>query len=131
MMGTSIEIQFPDSIAEIDSAGVKKILAGVLDFSKRSANEIYMESLPEPIREGILAKKAVVGMDREQVLMAVGQANDKVRYTKDDVDYEEWIYGKPPGVIRFVRFAGAKVSAIDEHYAGISGSIAREGGAIK
>jgi hypothetical protein len=71
-------------------------------------------------------------MDREQVLMAVGQPASKVRYTKDDVDFEDWIYGHPPGVIQFVKFAGAKVKEIEEHYGGIGGSVAAaDNGKIK
>lgn len=127
MMGTSIEIKFPDSIGDIDSAAVKKILAGVLDFDKHTAIETYLESLPAPIKEAIKAQKVIVGMDREQVLLAVGAPVNKVRETKDDVDYEDYIYGKPPGIMRFVKFAGAKVSKIDEYYVGIGASAADTG----
>lgn len=122
MAGASIEIRFPDSIGDIDAPGVKKILAKVLDFDKHSAVESYLDSLPAPIREAINAKKVIVGMDREQVLMAAGTPVNKVRENKDDVDYEDWIYGRPPGIIRFVKFAGAKVASVDEFYAGINGS---------
>jgi hypothetical protein len=125
--GTSIEIRFPDAIGDVDAAAVKKILAKVLDFDKHTAIESYLESLPEPIREAIKAQKAVVGMDREQVLLAVGSPLRKVRETKDDVDFEDWIYGKSPGVIRFVRFAGAKVAEIKEYYVGVNGSTADTG----
>jgi hypothetical protein len=131
MVGTSIEIKFPESIGSIDAAGVKKILAKVLDFDKHSSTEQYIDSLPEPIREAIKAKKAVVGMDREQVLMALGPPVSKSRQTKDDVDYEDYLYGKPPGVMTFVTFAGAKVSKIYESYAGINGSTADNSGPIK
>ena len=127
MAGTSIEISFPDSIGGVDSAGVKKLLAKVLDFDKHTAIENYLDSLPEPIREAIKAGKAAIGMDREQVLLAIGRPRDKVRTTKEDVDYEDWIYGKPPGIVRFVKFAGAKVVEIQEFYAGIGGSTADTG----
>lgn len=129
--GSSIEIKFPDSIGSIDAAGVKKILAKVLDFDKHSSVENYIDTLPEPIREAIKAKKAVIGMDREQVLMALGTPVRKSRETKDDVDYEDYLYGKPPGVITFVTFAGAKVSKIYESYAGLNGSTADNSGPIK
>ena len=131
MAGASIDIGFPDSIGDIDSAGVKKILAKVLDFDKHTAIESYVESLPEPIREAIKAQKVIVGMDKEQVLMAAGTPVRKVRETKEDVDYEDWIYGKQPGIIRFVKFAGAKVTSVDEFYAGINGSTADNSGPIK
>jgi hypothetical protein len=131
MAGTSIEIKFPESIGAIDASGVKKILAKVLDFDKHTSTENYIDSLPEPIREAIKAKKVIVGMDREQVLMAMGTPVKKSRETKDDVDYEDFIYGKPPGVMTFVTFAGAKVSKIYESYAGINGSTADNSGPIQ
>lgn len=127
MMGTSIEISFPDSIGDVDSAGVKKLLAKVLDFDKHTAIENYLDSVPEPIREAIKSNKIIPGMDREQVLLAAGTPVRKVRETKEDVDYEDWIYGKPPGIMRFVKFAGAKVESVQEYYAGINGSTAETG----
>lgn len=130
-IGTSIEIKFPKTIGDIDAAGVKKILASVMDFSTHTSVELYMESLPEPTREAIKAKKAIVGMDREQVLLALGTPGKKSRETKDDVDYEDWIYGKQPGIFRFVTFAGAKVVNIKEFYVGLNGNAGGEQGPIK
>jgi len=129
--GTSIEIKFPDSIGDIDSKGVKKILAQVLNFDTHSAVETYTESLPQPVQDAIKAQKAIVGMDQEQVILAMGPNARKVRTTKDDIDYEEWIYGKPPGVITFVKFQGSKVVDVKEDFAGIGGSIADTSGPIK
>ena len=122
--GTSIEIKFPDSIEDIDSKGIKKILAQVLNFDKRTAVESYRESLPQPIQEAIKAQKAIVGMDQEQVALAMGSPVGKVRFTKDDVDYEQYNYGKPPGVMTFVIFSGSKVVEVKESLATINGSIA-------
>jgi len=127
MAGASIEISFPDSIGDVDSAGVKRILAKVLDFDKHTAIENYIDSLPEPIREAIKAQKVIEGMDREQVLMAIGSPLRKSRETKDDVEYEDYIYGKAPGIIRFVKFGGAKVVQIQEFYVGINGSTSNPG----
>ncbi len=127
MAGASIEISFPESIGDVDAAGVKKILAKVLDFDKHTAIESYMDSLPEPIREAIKAQKVVEGMDREQVLLAIGSPLRKSREVIDDVDYEDYIYGRAPGIMRFVRFAGAKVSRIQEFYVGVNGSTSTTG----
>jgi hypothetical protein len=125
--GTSIEIKFPDSIEDIDSKGVKKMLASVLNFDKRTAVETYTESLPAPIQEAIKANKTIVGMDQEQVILAMGNIKNVVRTTVDDVEYEEWIYGQPPGVMTFVKFQGSKVVEVREFAAGIGGSIATTG----
>jgi len=125
--GTSIEIKFPDSIQDVDSKDVKKMLASVLSFDLHSAVETYVESLPAPVQEAIKAEKAIVGMDQEQVILALGNNARKVRTTKDEVDYEEWIYGQAPGVITFVKFQGSKVVEVTEYLGTINGSFATTG----
>ena len=50
------------------------MLQPVLDFEKSSVTENYVDTLPEPIKEAVKAKKAIEGMNRDQVLLAVGQA---------------------------------------------------------
>ena len=38
---------------------------------------------------------------------------------KDGVDFEDWVYGTPPGKIVFVTFEGDKVVKVKEDYAGL------------
>ena len=97
----------------------------ILDFNKESVNENVFESLPEPIKEAVRAKKAVVGMNRDQVLLAVGKPVRKTRENKDGTEYEDWIYGEPPGRVSFVTFAGDKVVKVKDTYAGLGGSISQ------
>ena len=53
----------------------------------------------------------IVGMDRDQVLLAIGKPRHKERNVSDDgTEIEDWIYGDPPGKITFVTFAGSKVT---------------------
>lgn len=122
--GTSILLKFPGEIGELTSADVKKMLAPVLDFDKHSATESYAEALPPEVKQAILDKKPMEGMDRDQVLLALGRPLRKSRENKDGVDYEDWIYGQPPGRVTFVTFAGPKVVKIKDTYAGLGGSIA-------
>lgn len=122
--GTYIVLKFPDAIGELTSNDVKKMLAPVLDFEKHSATENYAETLPPEVKQAISEKKAIEGMDRDQVLLALGRPLHKSRENKDGVDYEDWIYGQPPGRVTFVTFAGPKVVKIKETYAGLGGSIA-------
>jgi hypothetical protein len=56
--------------------------------------------------------------------MALGPPDGKSRETKDGVEIEDWIYGRPPGRVMFVTFAGAKVMKVKETYAGLGGTIA-------
>jgi hypothetical protein len=122
--GTNIVLKFPDAIGEINSGDVKKILAPVLEFEKHSATENYADTLPPEVKQAIAEKKPIEGMDRDQVLLALGRPLHKSRENKDGVDYEDWIYGQPPGRVTFVTFAGPKVVKIKETYAGLGGSVA-------
>jgi hypothetical protein len=96
----------------------------VLDFEKHSVTENYVDTLPPEIKQAIEQKKPVEGMDRDQVLLALGKPLRKSRETKDGVDYEDWIYGEPPGRMTFVTFAGPKVVRVKDTYAGLGGTIA-------
>ena len=122
--GTSIEILFGKPLEPIKSAEVKKLLAAVLDFEKRSATEIYAQSLPPEIKKAVEEKKAIEGMDREQVLLAMGRPRHKSRETKDGMELEDWVYGQPPGRIVFVTFNGDKVIRVKESYAGLGTQVA-------
>ena len=66
----------------------------------------------------------IEGMDKEQVMLAVGRPRNKQRETKDGVELEDWIYGQPPGKITFVTFSGNKVIKVKDAYAGLGGSTA-------
>jgi len=122
--GTAIALTFGGPIGEVTSTEIKKMLRPILDFEKSSSTEIYVEELPEPIKEAVKAKKAVVGMNRDQVLLAVGRPVRKTRESKEGAEFEDWIYGEPPGRVTFVTFTGDKVVKVKETYAGLGGSIA-------
>ena len=123
--GTSIALLFGGPVPEVKADEIKKILTPVLDFDAQTAADNYVEKLPEPIQKAIKANKAIVGMDRDQVLLAIGKPRHKERnVTNDGAETEDWIYGDPPGKITFVTFVGAKVTRIKEDYADIGGSTA-------
>jgi hypothetical protein len=122
--GTSVALVFDGPIGQVTSAEVKQMLKPVLDFEKESASESHLENLPEPIKEAIRQQKAIVGMTRDQVLIAVGRPFRKSRETKDGKEIEDWIYGEPPGRVTFVTFTGDKVIRVKETYAGLGGSVA-------
>lgn len=123
--GTNIVILFPKPLASgIKSAEVKKLLAPVLDFEKRSATQLYSESLPPEIQKAIKDKKVVEGMDKEQVVLALGRPAHKSRETRDGMELEDWVFGTPPGRIVFVTFNGNKVVKVKEDYAGLGTEVA-------
>jgi hypothetical protein len=122
--GTAIVIKFKDSIGDITSAQLKKLLAPVLDFEKHSASENYIDTLPPETQQAIKEKKAIEGMDQDAVILALGRPLRKTRETKDDTEQETWQYGEPPGRVIFVTFAGPKVIRVRDTYAQMGGSVA-------
>ena len=122
--GTEIALKFPASIPSITPDQVKKYLSPLLDFDKRSATEQYVASLPPEIKKAVEEKKPVEGMDRDQILLALGHPRQKIRQSREGIDYEDWVYGQPPGKITFVTFKGSKVVKVVDSYAGLGGSTA-------
>jgi hypothetical protein len=122
--GTTIALRFGEPIGETTSAEIKKMLQPVLDFNQQSATEQYTATIPPEVKKAIEEKKVMIGMDRDQVVMALGKPVHKSRETKDGVENEDWIYGNPPGRMTFVTFTGPKVTKIKETYAGLGGSVA-------
>jgi hypothetical protein len=121
--GTSIAILFHKPLEPMKASEIKKMLAPVLDFEKHSVTEIYSESLPLETQKAIKDKRVLVGMDHEQVRMAVGQPQHKSRETKDGLEVEDWVYGTPPGKITFVTFSGDKVITVKDAYAGLGSQV--------
>jgi hypothetical protein len=121
--GTYIDLIFHKPMENLTSAEVKKILAPVLDFDKRSAVTLYSETLSPEMQKAIAEKHVLVGMDRDQVLLVLGHPDHKYRETKDGVESEDWILGTPPGKVTFVTFAGSKVTKVKDEYAGLGGQV--------
>lgn len=119
-LGTNIEINFHKPMENLTSGDVKRILAPLMEFDAHSVTTIYSETLPPEKKQAITEKRAIEGMTREEVLLAMGHPLRKYRETtKDGVDEEDWIYGEPPGKITFVTFAENKVIKVKEQYAGL------------
>ncbi|HYZ86148.1 MAG TPA: hypothetical protein VE621_17185 [Bryobacteraceae bacterium] len=122
--GTTIALLFHKPLTAMPASELKKLLAPILDFEKRSATEQVLDSLPPEIKQAVVDKRAVEGMDRDQVIMAIGKPRTKTRETKEGVDLEDWIYGMAPGRVTFVTFEGNKVVKVKETYAGLGGQTA-------
>ncbi len=122
--GTTVALRFGEPIGEMTSADVKKMLQPVLEFEKQSVTEQHIDNLTPEVKAAVENKKVIEGITRDEVIMAVGKPVRKSREAKDGVDYEDWIYGQPPGRVMFVTFSGAKVVKVKETYAGLGGTIA-------
>lgn len=123
--GTHIALVFPNSVPSLKAADIRQMLSPIFDFEKHTATEQYVEKLPEPIKQAIKEQRVIDGMDRDQVLLAVGKPVSKTRETNQDGDeVEDWIYGQPPGKVTFVTFNEGKVVKVQESYANIGGRTA-------
>jgi hypothetical protein len=111
--GAEMTLQFSKDIPEMNAEELRKLLSPVLDFSVKSAAEVYAETLPPKIRDAIKNHEVLVGMNREMVVAAKERPPQKDR-EKDDKgkEYEEWIYGTPPQDVIFVRFYGDEVTQV-------------------
>jgi len=119
--GSSIALVFPGSVPSLSVDQIKQILTPLFDFSKHSATQNYVESLPAPIQKAIKEQRAIEGMNAEQVMLAMGHPKHKSREANDGAETEDWIYGEPPGKITFVRFSEGKVIRVHDDYANIGG----------
>jgi hypothetical protein len=114
--GATFYLDFGRALPNLSSDDLKRYLSVVLDFSKqRSASVQWASTLPPKIQQAIAEKRPDVGMDREEILAAMGRPDRKVRERDaDGNDTEDWIYGHPPAKTVFVRFEGDKVVQIDQ-----------------
>jgi hypothetical protein len=119
--GSNLALVFPKGVPSTNVNEIKAMLAPIFDFSNHSATETYVETLPEPIKKAIHEQHAIEGMNREQVMLALGRPKSKTRESRDGDELEDWIYGEPPGKVTFVTFAEGKVTKIRENYANIGG----------
>jgi hypothetical protein len=114
--GSTLILDFGRPLPDMTPDEVKEMLGTFLDFSRqRSATQNWVDTLPPEIQQAIKDRKAIVGMDREMVIAALGRPEKKVREKDEDgMETEDWIYGNPPGKTIFVKFAGDKVISVKE-----------------
>ncbi|HZU33315.1 MAG TPA: hypothetical protein VFB79_19525 [Candidatus Angelobacter sp.] len=108
--GSAFTLEFKKHVPEMTGAELKKLLSPVLDFSVKSAAQVFAETLPPKIRDAVKNHEVLVGMNHDMVVMAKDRPPQKVR-EKDSKgkEYEDWIYGTPPQDVVFVRFVGDEV----------------------
>ena len=103
-----------DKSAEITPERVRALLAPVLDFGSISQAEAYQKNLSPVLAAALKEHRALVGMDRDMVMAAMGRPPRRLRETGEGREYEEWIYGSPPQEMQFIRFVRGKVVRIEQ-----------------
>ncbi len=103
-------------VPNLSADQLKSDLSPFLDFSKHSAARNWVDTLPPKFQKAIKAHQAVVGMDQEMVIAAMGIPDKKVRqWDPEGRETEDWIYGLPPSPSTFVTFAGENVIRVKQY----------------
>jgi hypothetical protein len=112
-VGSRMTLVFNKFVPEMTAAEVRKLIIPMIDFSLKTPVEAFADTLPPKLKGAVLNHEVLVGMNREMVLKAVGQPDQKVRETDGQMPFEEWIYGQPPHEVQFVRFNGNRVIRLE------------------
>jgi hypothetical protein len=112
-IGARMTLVFDKFVPEMSAFQVRKLIAPMIDFSLKTPAEAYADTLPPKLKGAVLNHEVLVGMNREMVLKAVGQPDQKVREMDGQTPFEEWIYGTPPHEVQFVRFNGNRVIRLE------------------
>ncbi len=115
--GGTLILDYGRPVPDLSADDVMTALQMFLSFSKeQSAAVNWVDTLPSQFKNAIKDQKAVVGMDHEMVLAALGRPDHKVRERDPDgTETEDWIYGNPPARTTFVTFTGDKVVRVKEY----------------
>src|ERR1700682_2606985 len=115
--GSTIFLEFNKSVPDLTPEELKQLLTPFLDFAKqRSASVQWVDTLPPEMKKAIQERRPVLGMDREEVVAALGKPEHKVRERDTEGnEIEDWIYGQPPSKTVFVRFMGDRVTRIKQY----------------
>jgi hypothetical protein len=115
--GGTIYLQFGKNVPDLSPDDLKGLLTPFLDFAKeKSASVQWFDTLPPEMKKAITDRQPVVGMDREEVVAAIGKPDRKVRERDaQGNDTEDWIYGHPPEKTVFVHFTGDRVTVIKQY----------------
>jgi hypothetical protein len=114
--GSTLFLEFGTAVPDLSPDELKQLLAPLLNFAKeRSAAVQWFDTLPPEMKKAIQERKPLLGMDREEVVAAIGRPDHKIRERDSEGnDIEDWIYGQPPSKTMFVRFSGERVTSIKQ-----------------
>lgn len=109
--GSTLVLDYGRDVPDMSPEDLKHDLGVFLDFSKEhSASVNWIDTIPPQFKDAIQDHQAMVGMDSEMVLAAMGRPDHKVRERDDaGTETEDWIYGSPPSRTTFVTFVGDNV----------------------
>ncbi|HET7104829.1 MAG TPA: hypothetical protein VFI20_12135 [Terracidiphilus sp.] len=111
--GARLTLEFKHYVPEMTGKQVEALLAPLISFGVKTPVQAFTDTLPAPLRDAILSHQVLVGMSTDMVLFAKGHPRDKIREMDGQMPFEEWIYGKPPQTVEFVRINGNRVIRVE------------------
>jgi hypothetical protein len=112
-VGARLTLSFENHLPELTGAEVKALLAPLISFDVKTPVQAFTDTLPTKLKEAILDHHVLVGMSTDMVIFAKGQPDGKSREVEGQMPFEEWIYGKPPQDVEFVRINGNRVIRLE------------------
>jgi len=112
-VGARLSLTFQGHVPELTGAEVKALLAPLISFDVKTPIQAFTDTLPTRLKDAILNHHVLVGMSTDMVLFAKGQPDNKSREMDGQMPFEEWIYGKPPKDVEFVRINGNRVIRVE------------------
>jgi hypothetical protein len=112
-VGARLSLTFAGHVPELTGADVKALLAPLISFDVKTPIQAFTDTLPTKLKDAILNHHVLVGMSTDMVLFAKGQPQSKSREMEGQMPFEEWIYGRPPQEVDFVRINGNRVIRVE------------------
>ena len=111
--GARVTLAFKGDVPNLTGKQVEELLAPLIEFGVKTPVEAFTDTLPLKLKNAILSHQVLVGMSTDMVLFAKGQPDNKMREMDGQMPFEEWIYGKPPQDVEFVRINGNRVIRLE------------------
>jgi hypothetical protein len=112
-VGARLTLSFENHVPDLTGAQVKALLAPLISFDVKTPVQAFTDTLPPRLKDAILNHHVMVGMSTDMVLFAKGQPESKTREMEGQMPFEEWIYGRPPKDVEFVRINGNRVIRLE------------------
>lgn len=112
-MGARLTLEFKAGVPELTGAELKALLAPLISFDVKTPIQAFTDTLPPMLKNAILNHDVLVGMTTDMVFFAKGQPDKRMREMDGQMPFEEWIYGKPPKDVEFVRINGNRVIRVE------------------
>jgi hypothetical protein len=111
--GARLTLQFEGRVPELTGKEVKALLAPLISFDVKTPVQAFTDTLPTTLKDAIMNHHVLVGMSTDMLLYAKGQPVNKSREMDGQMPFEEWMYGKPPEEVDFVRINGNRVIRVE------------------